>query len=399
MSSETHVRSVYGDLGDRTAVPRLIRWSLYALLAVAALASLPMVGRYSPLPLSTALDFWIGLFLLTALVRGPLRAPVLLVGLVGYTLSWLTPGLASDAPLPDLVQGYKWAIYLLVFALAIGRRWEPTRGLVRLTWFLLIMAIIKSVLSLLLEGPGERPGLLTESNYDIALYSGLTIVCYRHMGRSRALMILLLGLIVILSGSRSGAVTFFIVALFAVFQARNSSLILKYLMACAIPLLAWVPLMVFQARSAGGVSIDRLGFLDVFLAETSDWSPLNWLFGTTPLTPLSSSACNSLSYFQGLFSTAGDGSCYSVILHAFVLRIVFDAGIVGLVFAIAILWYTMRRAGLNRFMTLTFLAIVIANGLSVSGLNNPYVALPVLLGILTAQSPSGVPTTNHKAVR
>lgn len=155
----------------------------------------------------------------------------------------------------------------------------------------------------------------------------------------------------------------------------------------SIPALVYVSAREERRRAASSTQVDRLNFLGVFLAEAQAFTALNWLFGTAPITPLSPGACHGLSYYESLFSSAGDGTCYSVILHAFVLRVIFDAGLVGLAIAYGGAWYFMRRGRVRTGLAMTLLAIAFANGLSVSGLNNPYVALPILVAILAAAVP------------
>src|SRR5699024_10128365 len=107
-----------------------------------------------------------------------------------------------------------------------------------------------------------------------------------------------------------------------------------------------------------------------------------WIFGTAPMTPLSTQTCAALDFYSELFSAAQDGSCYSVILHSFALRVLYDAGLIGALLVLLVPIAVMLRAGVPMILTLTLSAIAVANSLSVSGLNNPYVALPILLAIL-----------------
>ncbi len=61
---------------------------------------------------------------------------------------------------------------------------------------------------------------------------------------------------------------------------------------------------------------------------------------TTPLLPAS---CADLSYYQTLFSYAGDGRCYSVILHSFIMRVIYDHGIIGFAFLIFCLFIYLDK--------------------------------------------------------
>ncbi|HEY9266906.1 MAG TPA: hypothetical protein VIQ11_20120 [Mycobacterium sp.] len=323
------------------------------------------------------------LFVMACFSRGRIETTFTLGFLAAYLLTRIIPALYIGAPLEDFFQAYRWILYLVAFAIAVGREWGPVRGLVNTMWVLLGLAFFKSALTFALYGPGERPGLLLENNFEIALFCGLVVVLYRFLGRWKLWAVVLMGAIAMLAGSRSGAIAFVVLALFAVSQAKRANLFLKYLMALALPVVVFAAVLVFEQRTVTGRSVDRQRFADIFFAETANWDAFTWLFGTVPITPLSGGACFQLSYYQLLFSSEGDGSCYAVILHAFLMRVVYDAGIVGLLIAFGVTWLMMRRAKVQFAIAASMLLIAITNSFSVSGLNNPYVALPILLAIMT----------------
>lgn len=368
----------------RQTLPTLLTRGLYALFAVGAVASFTRFDYYSPLPMTVLLDAWVILFIAASFVRGRLMTLIPVMLLAAYLLTRLLPVLYSDAPFTDALQAYKWVLYLVAFAFAIGRTWGSLVPLIRVTWLLLGLTLLKYAGVWAVEGSGSRPALLVENNFELALLAGLVAVLFPHMVRRRWLAVGLLGVITVLSGSRSGAVTFLLLALYSLLQMRHHHRFAPLLIAYAAPIAAALPAWVFIDRAASSTQVDRLNFLGVFLAEVQAFTALNWIFGTAPITPLSPGACHGLSYYESLFSSAGDGTCYSVILHAFVLRVIFDAGLIGLAIAYGGAWYFMRRGGVRTGLALTLLAIAFANGLSVSGLNNPYVALPILVAILTA---------------
>lgn len=369
---------------DPQEVPRFLRIVLYGLILIAAVTSVPQLGMYSPVPVGTLVDVWIIVFILTCVLRGRTQSVLLLLLLLGYLLSRFVPAIMTESPMPDFLQAYRWVLYLIAFALAIGRRWGPTRPLMHVAWLVIALALLKTVATIAVLGPSKRSGLLIENNFELALFCGLVAVLYSSMTyRARMWTMLLLGALVVTSGSRSGAVAFAILVVYAVSQARGVSLFGRYIIALAIPVLVYGVVQVFENRADVG-GVDRLNFLGVFLSETTTWSPVTWLIGTTPLTPLSAGGCNSLAYYQALFSSSADGSCYSVVLHAFAMRVVYDAGIVGLVGAFAVTIYAMRRANVRPWLTAALALIAMANSFSVSGLNSPYVALPILIAIAMA---------------
>lgn len=374
---------------DDQTVPRVFGVALYSFLLIAAVVSFANLGGHSPLPTTALLDVWIVCFMAYCLVWGRTEEWLAFIFVVLYAVTRVFPAVATDAPLYDFAQAYRWVLYLMVFTVAVGRIWAGTRWLVITTWLLIGMAFVKAVATLVVLGADVRPTLLIENNFELALFSGLVAVIYRHLrGKERLGIMLLLGGLTFLSGSRSGAIAFFILAAFAVSQARRASLLMQYLGALAIAVVALVTVSIFESRTAQSGRIDRVHFFDVFLSETSDWGLFRWLFGTMPITPLSFGACSELSYYEKLFSSSGDGSCYSVILHAFNMRVVFDAGLLGLVLCLGVTWYAMRKAGVSVGVATTLLGIAVTNGFSVSGLNNPYVALPIIVAIVTASIPA-----------
>lgn len=368
----------------RQIVPNFVRNLLCILLVIAAAVSVPFLGEFGPLPTTTMLDGWVLLFVFVTFVRGRIETVGVIGFLVIYLMTRIIPVLYNDSPLEDFAQAYRWILYLVAFALAVGRHWGTPRGLVRVMWVLLGLAFIKALLTFAVRGPGERPGLLLENNFELALFAGLVICLYRFLGRGKFWAVLLMAGLTVLAGSRSGAIAFLILAVFAISQIKGATL--KQLLVLVMPLLALVPLWIFQQRTVAGRQVDRLNFLDVFLEETSKWDLGTWIVGTEPITPLALGSCSRLSYYRLLFSSEGDGSCYSVILHAFLMRVVFDAGIVGLVIAFGITWWMMRKAKVQFAVAFSLILVAGANSASVSGLNNPYVALPILLAILTTAS-------------
>lgn len=364
-----------------------MRGLLYAMLLAGGVASLPRIGRVGLLPMTEMLDVWIILLVAIFLVRGKIRTTPALLLLSLFLLTRVVGLLATESPLWDFAQAYRWVLYLIAYAIAVGRSWGPIQPLKVVLFLLIGMATLKAGLTLVIIGPGERPGLLLENNFELALYTGAVALLYRHIApRWRFWAIALVGLLVILAGSRSGAFAFLALIIYALSQLRFTTTSRAVLGAYVLPIAVAIPAWIFIERLPTARAIDRFNFFEVFQREVAGWGPLEWLFGTAPITPLSHAGCAQLKFYETLFSSTGDGTCYSVILHAFMMRVVFDAGIVGLLVAFGTAWWAMRVSGVRTALTLTLLAIAVANSLSVSGLNNPYVALPILLAIMTASA-------------
>lgn len=379
------MRAVSGE-SEWRHVPKALRGALYAYLIIAGALGVAVLDGYSPLPTTVLLDAWIVAFTLTAVVRGKGHrvGALLLIGV--YAVTRLAPAVLNDSPFEDVLQAYRWLLYLVAFVLAANMRWGPEPLLRRVVLILVGMALTKAALSFAVGGPGKRPGLFIENNFEIALFCGLVLVIYRQLSPTQRLgAVLMLAVLMLLGGSRSGAVAFAVLVVYVLAQSRATTATKVFAGAYALPAIAAVPVFVFVDRARTSTQLDRLNFLDVFLAETRNWDLLTWLFGTEPITPLSPIGCGKLAYYEALFSTTGDGSCYSVILHAFVLRAVFDAGLMGLLIAFLVPWIAMRWGGVPTVTALGLLGIAASNSLSVSGLNNPYVALPILMAILIAR--------------
>ncbi|MGW9113399.1 hypothetical protein [Microbacterium sp. NPDC055683] len=376
------------DLGDVDVIPGWLSTLLYAILTIGGLASLPNIGSYSLLPVGTLLDAWIALFVAYCIVKGRTRTTGTILLLGAYFLTRVVPALYIGAPLGDFFQAYRWVFYLAAFCFAVGKSWGSVTPLKRVLWTLLALSFAKAVATLFVRGLSARSGLLTENNFELALYCAAAIAIWPHLSsRERRWTLALLAAVVVLSGSRSGTIAFAVVLIFAISQARQASLVFRYLVVLIIPLAVYAIIEIFVSRAESG-GVDRINFLNVFLRETSDWNLIEWMVGTVPITPLSPEGCNTLAYYVYLFSSTGDGSCYSVIFHAFMMRVIFDAGLLGLFLTLFIAWSTLRGSGSSLATTLAVVGIAIANSFSVSGFNSPYVAVAVLISISVAGSSS-----------
>lgn len=378
-------------------VPLWLQRGLCLMLVVCGAISVVYVGEFSPLPVTSLLDAWIIVFLVHAVVRAHRWASLTLVLLTCYTTVLVLGVWLNGAPWVDFFQAYRWILYMVVFAAAVGLRWTD-RALVRtMTWWLVVLAAVKSVLTILLHGPEQRPGLFLENNFELALFIGLAAVVYDDAGRSRLGLVGLLGLLTVLSGSRSGAVVYVLLVAYAMMRADLRDAFIRYVSAAVPLLMAVIPAVIFLSRAAESQVVDRVRFFGLFRQETEGWGLSQWLTGTPPITPLSSAVCAELEFYQALFSSQQDGTCYAVIFHAFTMRVLFDAGVLGLSVAFLVPLVMLLRSGTTWSLTLTLLGVALANSFSVSGLNSPYVALPILLAILNARPSAESPPQPSEA--
>ena len=109
-----------------------------------------------------------------------------------------------------------------------------------------------------------------------------------------------------------------------------------------------------------------------FFNEIENWSLWNYLFGSPIITSLTEETCTGLSYYSELFSNKGDQSCYSVIFHSFILRVIFDHGILGLFFLIHIVYRVLFLSGFSKRYVLTIIGVLLLNSISISSLNSVF---------------------------
>jgi hypothetical protein len=141
-------------------------------------------------------------------------------------------------------------------------------------------------------------------------------------------------------------------------------------------------LYTFRNRGTNLGNLDRLKFLNLFLDDFGSRSNIGKIFGNWIIEPLNIETCIKLRFYSSLQSNEALGSCYSVILHSFSLRAIYDFGVVG---AIAI-FYSFGKIllkNLEKTTAVCFTILAISNSLSVSGVNNVYVVLPMLVAILS----------------
>lgn len=390
---------------ETAVVPPWIMTALAILFVLLSLSGLARLGPGNYLNARALLEIAyialpIAVMLFTPRFRlEPRVIPIILV--LGFLLAFRGAIilLESQAPLAEALRAHKWVLFLLLLALLVRARLSDTRVFVATTKTVLILAAVEYALTAVTD-PGQRPTLFIENNYEIALFTGLLVVAYPYMGRLRAWYPVLLAGTVFLSGSRSGIITLIIGVLYLMWTSgvlRHP--LLAYAGVVAVGIVAFLALEIFESRLGRG-QIDRQRFFDAFLSDTKGWDVSTWLFGTHPISQVSAETCNSLSYWAariGLDSEGGEGSCYSVVFHAFLIRIVYDFGLVGLVMAFGVLWYVMRLANVDRRLALALLGVALANSASVSGLNNVYVMFPVAFAVLTSGIPAHPPDSRRRA--
>jgi hypothetical protein len=185
-----------------------------------------------------------------------------------------------------------------------------------------------------------------------------------------------------MSGSRSAIVIYVFFYFFSIKEAffKNNHLV----SVLSILLIMSFVFFVFLGRQGGNFDvyrIDRFKFFMSFLYETKDWSVYNYFLGSNRIQQMSDVTAKSLSYYKSLFSYDSVKIAYSVILHSFILRFIFDHGLLML---FVLLYYLKRILKLNSFSNRNIgfiLILLLLNGVSVSSLNSIYIVIGLVIMI------------------
>lgn len=300
------------------------------------------------------------------------RHSLYLLSIVIYVfIGMIAAVLFRGANILDFLVAYKFLWYLAILIPLAGRQLLNQIQMRRLLRIALVMfALVYVAKSLLGSG---RPIFFTENNFEILLLCLMLVGNHVANGRTSLVDVMLLLAIALLSGSRSGAVLVAVVVLYS-FDFRRlrsaSSILILSAGAVGIMLAGYV----FLTRTSGGVeSIDRYMFFMGLLESVHGWSWFDFLTGASRISPLPVQVCSRLSFYDALFSYSGNGSCYSVVLHSFLMRIVYDHGLIISFLTGCMIWRLM--VGLPTKAKLCVLGLLVFNGMSVSSINSIYAAL------------------------
>ena len=307
-----------------------------------------------------------------------------LVGCGVYAVGW------NDTDALDYVQASKFLWYLLAALIFSAQRrpvFDP-RDVLAFSRFVLLVFFFAYAVKRLAFGQ-DRPVVLVENNFELIFVALLFYATYILSGRIRVLDLILLGGAVALSGSRSSAIVLVVVIAFCIPFRRFD---LRTLLAgVGLLLVTAIALTIFRGRSEGAIdTVDRYNFLQVFLYATRDWNLADFLVGSPRLTALPPESCHQLAFYERLFSYSGDGRCYSVILHSFNLRVIYDHGLLVFGFCLYVVWLILRGIPVKARVCVTL--VILLTGMSVSALNNVYVALALAF---LASSRFSLPTASR----
>lgn len=356
-------------------------FKIFALvLIVLAVPSFIFYEKTNVIPATTVFDI---LIFLSVIATKPIlknkRVAFLFFTLLVYLLFSLYYSLFFNGDhLLDFLLAYKAFFYLTLLSFFWGKRIADPSHLILLFRILIVFFVLKYSISIF-GGLNGRPWLYRENNFELMF---LALIFLLKFELAKAIhffeWILIIG-IFILSGSKSALPIFIVVAFSIIFQKITfNRLIIGSLIIGSLGF-AFLKVMLEKIEQTGLQGIDRLAFLRVFINEMQNSSILEVLFGHARITPLLPSSCKSLQFFQGLFSFSNDGTCYSPVLHTFILRTLFDHGIVGFLSVIMATHFLLKKAGYSLKVCLVFNIVMLLNSMSVSGYNSGFFALAMLL--------------------
>ncbi|WP_295520340.1 hypothetical protein [uncultured Stenotrophomonas sp.] len=340
-------------------------------------------ASYNALPAGPILE---GVMAVCALLvmRVPKREamPFLAVSAAYVTISLSLMVFYKPSNYLDFAQAYKAFIYIIPLCFFYRRDLFDRRQALFVLKLLMVAFLLKYSYSIALNVTprmGTRPGLFVENNFELIFLLLYFFILREDFGKRLTAWFAVLSVIVLISGSRSSALALIVV--FCGIYLRNLSLkTVFYLLGLAILGASAAALFLSRGYAAGGIeSIDRFRFMMIFLYEIRNWSVFDFLFGSFPITALSNESCKALSFYEGLFSYSEDGSCYSVVLHSYFFRVIFDHGVFGLALLFYFLAFTLKRSGYARIDVAVIIGVLAASALSVSAMNSIFATLALAL--------------------
>jgi hypothetical protein len=226
----------------------------------------------------------------------------------------------------------------------------------------------------------DRPGIFGENNFELVFLLLVFICDSYYEAKLKILESIAILAVFALSGSRSGIVCLVLVFGLLSLRRLDTRLLISFVLIFCV---SYFALDIFMSRMTerGFEAVDRFVFTMNFINDVSNWSLFNYLFGTYPITPMSAETCSNLYFYQNLFSFHDKYVCYSSILHSYVLRTIYDHGLVVLLLIVAFLNWALKFSIRKINYRYAIIGVILLSGLSVSSLNNIFVALGLLLSL------------------
>jgi hypothetical protein len=286
----------------------------------------------------------------------------------------------NNANVFDFLKIYKAFIYLFFLTFLVNKHLMTYMGANRLIYILFSLFTVKYIL-MIVTHRSDRPIMYMENNFELMFLYALYLIRYTVTKEKYLFFLGLVGLITILSLSRSSLLMYSALALFVVADSFKKTRV--FIIPGAIIILGSVAFYIFSQRSSSLQDIDRYRFMLVWWSNVNNWNFFQWMVGAERITALSPQSCSYMNYFKVMFSYKEDGTCYSVVLHSFIFRVLFDHGILGFVALLWSVYYLLVKSSVRRDVTIVFIAIVLINGLSVSSFNNLFFAISMVFLMTT----------------
>ncbi len=339
-------------------------------------------GRAHIINISTAFDI---LFILTVFIYKPKFADkkslaFFVCFLLYFIISLFFAVTVNANHILDFLLAYKAIFYFIFLFYFENKKIGGKNRFYQIYKWLIIFFFIKYVTSVLFQ-LNDRPLLFRENNFELMLLGLLFYLRCILLGKIKGWELGAIIIIFIASGSKS-AIPILVLILASVYLKNitwKRFLSFAFLGALLIGTFATLLLAKYGINGLGG--IDRIAFLRVFMIEMLNSTYFEIFFGHSRITALLPLSCNALYHYPGLFSYKDDGTCYSLILHSFLLRSIFDHGIIGTFIIFYSCYLLLSRAGYSNNVCYTFIGVMLLNSLSVSGFNSVFFALSMLMYI------------------
>jgi hypothetical protein len=356
---------------------------LYLQIIILGLLGFVGAGLFNPTLFFEGILLVFFIFNFSTIAKDILWVPVF--SIVYLVLSLIYAIILQGNHILDFFLIFKSFIYLIVLSQFVGKKSLDPEFSRKAFLVVLGLFLVKYLYLSALGTSRQSIRVFDESNFELMFLSYLFLLDYNNHRKTNYLELVLLLLTFFISGSRSGLVI--LVFLIGCILLRDFSWKNLLLLMIFTPLGLGLIYFIFLNRSAGDSleNIDRYIFFLSFLKEVKTWTFLDFLIGSERITALSPETCGKFTYYTKLFSFRNDGTCYSVMLHSFLMRVIFDHGILGLVFLSSAIYQFVRKSGFDRFISFLVLMVLILNSLSVSAFNSVYAILGISLFLISKQ--------------
>ena len=337
-------------------------------------------GRAHIVNVSTAFDI---LIVLSAFIYRPKfvdkKALFFFVAFFFYfSASFIIAVIYSGNHILDFLLAYKAIVYFTFLFYFEGKRMGGKNRFYQIYRWLVFFFFLKYLISVVF-GLNERPLLFRENNFELmflALIFYLRVILF---GKVKVWELLIIIITFLISGSKSAIPILFLVLASVYLKGITWKKFLTFSLLGGVLIIGFSSIVLAKYGLSGLGNIDRIAYFRVFMLEMLSSSYLEVFFGHMRISALLPSSCNSLYFYPGLFSYKNDGTCYSLILHSFLLRSIFDHGLIGTLLIFYSCFMLLSRAGYSKRVSYTFIGVMFLNSLSVSAFNSVFFALSMLL--------------------